>query len=127
MGKFDSTVDAELISPNSNEGRGTWKLCKPLVFESDVLKDVIIVPQGFETDFASVPRLPVIFWSLGDRGDLAGVVHDYLYDKECPIKIERKTADKVLKEALISQGVPRWMAYTMYLGVRIGAKSHFRS
>jgi hypothetical protein len=126
MAKFDDSLDVEKINLNNNDGRGTWRLCKPLVYESDVLKDVIQVPAGFQTDFASVPRIPIIFDILGDRGDLAGVVHDYLYDKQCTINTDRKTADKVLKEALIAQGVTAWMAWVMYLGVRIGASSHFR-
>jgi hypothetical protein len=126
MAKFDDSLDVEKINLNNNDGRGTWRLCKPLVYESDVLKDVIQVPAGFQTDFASVPRIPIIFDILGDRGDLAGVVHDCLYDKQCTINTDRKTADKVLKEALIAQGVTAWMAWVMYLGVRIGAASHFR-
>lgn len=41
--------------------------------------EIIIIPEGYETDLSSVPK---IFWSflppIGDF-DLASIIHDYLY------------------------------------------------
>lgn len=109
MAKFLTDLKAECITD------GKWRLIKPLVFESDVA-GTITVPAFFETDFASVPRIPVIYMLLGDTGIMASVVHDYLYRYAT---VSRKTADVVFKEALGVSGVAWWRRYPMYLGVRL--------
>ena len=96
-----------------------WILTAPLVYKSDI-PDVgfIHVPVGFDTDFASVPRLPFMFWFLGNRGHLAAVVHDYLYQTAI---LPRATADAVFEEALKVEGEMSWFGrQAMWFGVRIG-------
>lgn len=95
---------------------GQWRLLAPLHYESAVAGRIIQVPIGFETDFASVPRLPFMFWLLGDRGHAAAVVHDWLYRTEL---VSRSMADAVFREALESEVgfLSRW---AMWAGVRIG-------
>jgi len=39
-------------------------------------KEYIVVPAGFTTDLASIPR---IFWGLFDRYRVSSILHDYLY------------------------------------------------
>lgn len=77
----------------------------------------ITVPAGFETDFASVPR---IFWSIfpptGKHGK-AAVLHDYLYATQ---QASRVVADAIFLEAMAVLNVPAWRRWTMYLGVRLG-------
>lgn len=41
--------------------------------------DYHLIPAGFVTDLASVPRIPIAFLCLGGRGKKAAVVHDWLY------------------------------------------------
>lgn len=41
--------------------------------------DYHCVPEGFVTDLASVPRIPIAYLWLGGRGKKAAVVHDWLY------------------------------------------------
>ena len=48
---FISNLDVRKI------GKNKWKLLSPLVYDGT---SKIIVPIGFETDFASVPRL--VWW-----------------------------------------------------------------
>ena len=57
-----------------------------------------IVPSGFETDFSSVPWFGrfVVRWS---KIDIAGVVHDYLYDHGAGT---RSNADWVWYQVAIS-------------------------
>lgn len=107
--------------------RGIWKLTAPLVYKSDLLDTVVMVPVGFVTDFCSVPRLPVIFWLCGDIATPAAVLHDYAYSKDGDIAPDRKTADALLFEAARTQGVPLWQAALLWLGVRIGGKSHWKT
>lgn len=78
----------------------------------------ITVPQGFRTDFASIPR---VLWNLlpptGSYG-LAAVVHDYLYRTYglCT----RKQADDVLWEAMTFLKVGWATKAIIYTGVRVG-------
>lgn len=96
---------------------GGWIVDEPLEYYSAILDTVVVVPEDFTTDFASVPRLPFIFLFFGDTGQAAAVIHDYLYQ----ITIcSRKTADAVFEEALGVSGMPKWKRKMMYLGTRIG-------
>ena len=123
MAKFLSKLDVEQVEDRREEGRGTWRLLSPLIYRSDVADDTFVVPKGFVTDFASVPRIPLVFDWLGDRGNLAAALHDRLYSK--PHMVRRAMADRILLEALIVQGVPRLAALAIWLGVRIGGASHY--
>ena len=77
---------------------------------------IIEVPEGFETDFASVPRL---FWRIvppWGRYSPAAVVHDYLYSTS---KVSRKEADGIFLELMGRLGVPLWKRLAMYWAVRL--------
>ena len=95
---------------------GRWELIDRLVYDSD-RAGVIDVPAGFDTDYASVPRLPFMFWLLGDRGHAAAVVHDYLYRTA---EATRTLADSVFYEALRADGEDMVSSFVMWLGVRAG-------
>jgi hypothetical protein len=47
-------------------------------YASAVLDQVITVPKGFHTDFASVPRFPGAYLLAGGKAKWEAVVHDYL-------------------------------------------------
>lgn len=87
----------------------------PLVYYSVVLGRTIIVPRGFHTDFASVPRLPLVYVTLGDVGKKAAVVHDFLYRHS---GVSRREADKVFYEALKATGQWYWRRALMWTGLR---------
>lgn len=96
-----------------------WAICDhPFRYQSDVAGQIITVPVGFYTDFASVPRwLPVIYALLGDTGHGASVVHDWLYYSAIT---DREVADRVIREAAIACGVSAWKANLFYRGVHMG-------
>lgn len=106
---FKNTLKVELIN---NEGK-KWKVLEDLIYESTY--GTITVPAGFETDFASVPRIPVVFELVGSTGHAAATIHDYLYHN---LNFTRNEADKVLLHALreTDEGLVR--SYLMYFGVR---------
>lgn len=121
MSKFITHLRVEEMVDGSDDGRGTWQLLFPLIYESDILKgEVVAVPEGFITDFASVPRIPVAFLLAGGYGRMAAVVHDYLYTTH---QVDRPTADSIFREALLAMGEVPWRAQMMYLGVRVGGAS----
>ena len=75
----------------------------------------IVVPAGFETDFASVPRgLWNLFPPWGRYGK-AAVVHDYLYKQQLGT---RAAADRIFREAMAVLDVPAWKRWLMWSGVR---------
>ncbi len=91
---------------------------KPLVYQSDLLVQIITVPVGFFTDFASVPRwVPMVYACLGDTAHEPAVVHDWLYYAAIT---NRRHADDILLEAMAVCGIPSWRRYPIYWGVRIG-------
>ena len=98
-----------------------WVLCRPLEYWSE-LAGLIIVPTGFETDFASVPRLPFIYTLWGDRVHREAVLHDYLYRKQLPFGL----CNKIFLEAMKSRGVPWHIRYPMYWGVCIGGFAAYK-
>ena len=78
---------------------------------------MITVPAGFETDFASVPRL---FWRIippWGRYSAAAVVHDYLY---ATASVTRYEADRIFLDLMKRLGVPLWKRRLMYRAVRLG-------
>lgn len=109
---------ARFLTPLRAEKSGEyWTVLQPLIYDSDVACKVFIVPTGFVTDFASVPRLPLAFLLTGDSAHEAAVVHDFLYSRGV---VDRQTADAVFKEAAIASGESGWKATLMHLGVRMG-------
>jgi len=93
-------------------------LQRPMSFQVGKTGDSIVVPAGFVTDFASVPRA---LWSeLSPVGEhkLAAIVHDYLYwFQPC----EREETDNLLMIAMKTGGVSDLQRGAVYTGVRLGS------
>lgn len=111
-----------LVLEATGDGDEVWILRETFVYDSDVLNARVTVPEGFQTDLASVPRLPVVYLLAGATGNEAAVVHDFLYSTQ---PCTRKQADDVFHEALLAAGAPRWRAWMMWCGVRAGGGSHW--
>ena len=108
MGQF--TTNLKVTEANGFEAR----LLDPLVYRSS-RRLTVIVPGGFVTDFASVPRL---LWPLcppHGYSKKAAVVHDFLYTQD---DCARVIADAVFLTALRDCGVPWWRRSLMYAAVR---------
>lgn len=107
--------------------KDNWKLLESLRYYSIELGRVIEVPEGFVTDFASVPRLPFIFWFTGGTAEAPAVLHDWLYRTGAE-SVTRSQADAVLKEAMDSRefywGLRTW---SMWAGVRVGGYWSYRT
>jgi hypothetical protein len=116
MDRFPNPLQVEL-----NHDRKTWRLLAPFSY-LDPDNGLIDVPAGFETDFASVPRLPLTYALLGTYGHAAAVLHDFLYTSA---DLLRADADRVFRNALRSSGIARWRAWTMWAGVRLFGRSRY--
>lgn len=117
MSKFASPLIVEL----TDEFEGLWTLRAPLLYLSDIAGR-IEVPVDFVTDFASVPKLPVVYLAAGGKGDKAAVVHDWLYSA----LYDREVADRVLREALLTSGYSSFLAGMFYAAVRGFGASHYK-
>ena len=87
----------------------TWWLVAPFSYGETR------IPRGFETDFASVPRVfQNVLGSWGKYGP-AAIVHDWLYWTQ---RCARLTADDTLLEAMVALTVPTWQMALIYKAVR---------
>jgi hypothetical protein len=106
---------------------GFFETVEPLNYYSLARQKNYVVPSGYSTDLASVPRLPVVFWWVGRRGDAAAIIHDWLYEMGIKFKQikTRLEADDLYLEVLLDSRVPWATAYAMYAGVRAFGEGHF--
>jgi len=107
-----------------DEDNDLYKLLEPLIYNSELLGYTVVVPSGFVTDFASVPRLPFAYTLFGGMAKRAAVVHDFLYSEAG--KLPRSKADAVFKEAMLVTGVSIWRRNFMWLGVRVFGGKFFK-
>ncbi len=121
MSAFLTPLSTTLVDRRADDGTGLWRLNTSFVYQSD-LAGILVVPAGFCTDFASVPRIPVAYWFAGGLADEPAVVHDYLYSTG---KLARDKADAVFLEAMTVIQVPVYKRVPMYLAVRAFGEPHF--
>ncbi|MFG5862690.1 DUF1353 domain-containing protein [Metapseudomonas sp. CR1201] len=117
MDRFPLPLQVEL-----QHDRKKWRLLAPFSY-LDPVYGLLVVPDGFETDFASVPRLPLAFLLLGAYGHAAAVLHDHLYHSG---PLTRSAADEVFLNALRSSGHSRWRSWLMWAGVRLFGAARYR-
>lgn len=111
MSEFRSPLDTRLI----DDQKDLHALLAVLIYVSTIAGMTFAVPTGFVTDFASVPRLPLVYWLVGNIARPAAVIHDYLYATGA---VSREIADAVFLEAMEVLGIPAWKRYAMYGAVR---------
>ena len=116
---FLSALEASKIKEAGDVGRARWRLLSALTYNSK-LYGMIVVPAGFDTDFASVPRLPLIYSLTGDTAHASAVIHDYLVRGDFQVGlISWALAADVFLEAMKKEKVPAWRRNMMYLALRM--------
>lgn len=89
-------------------------------------KIAVVVPEGYVTDFASIPGFAQGIISPFGRHSEAAVVHDWLYTLGTPGDEKgRRLADRTFRRALHLVGVGFFRRYIMYAAVRMGGKSGY--
>ncbi len=103
-----------LVSPLP-DGKN-WVIKKDFGYEvgNEGSGEVIDVPMGFATDFASVPRL--LWWLFPKWGKYgnAAVIHDYLYWDQ---RYSRMRSDDIFLEAMKVLEVDQLTAWILYQSV----------
>ena len=93
-----------------------WMLVEDLRYVVGQGPNVLVVPRGFVTDFASVPRgLRSILGPTGPYG-MAAVIHDWLYWRQ---DCSRAQADRIFDRAMRESRVSRYVRAALYLAVRV--------
>ena len=103
------------------DDKAIWMLHEPFTWENGIIK--VVVPTGFQCDFASIPQ--VVMSILGDIGQEAGVVHDYLYREGSLPEVTRGEADYIFYKICGEMGISYWKRIAMWKAVRVGAGSHW--
>lgn len=119
MSAFIGDLIVKLVADDES---GLWELVQPFGYQSDVAKCTITAPIGHQTDFCSVPRVPLAYDMLGNRARKSGTIHDRLYVTH---DLPREMADQVLREMLLLDGVGQVEAEEFYLAVRGFGGSHW--
>lgn len=115
-------INHPALTPVGNDNG--WKLLQDfhvsIDSESGDAPWSITIPAGFETDLASVPRLPGAYLLFANKARRSAILHDWLYSNHWP----RDAADLAFREAM-SQEVGVVSRYMMWLAVRIGGGAYY--
>lgn len=82
--------------------------------------NLVSVPAGFVTDFASIPRAIQIVYPVWERYGPAAVLHDWLYWSQI---YQRDIADNILREAMILLAVEDGTITDIFNAVRAFGQS----
>ena len=119
---MNATPLLEVAIHEEDERGNVYTLLKPLLYCD------LEIPEGFESDGASVPRF---FWRAvfppGDTRALRpAVIHDFIY-RTHPEGWSKEDADKAFFDLLVRAGIPKRRAVLAYLGVRIFGGSSWKA
>lgn len=133
--KFLTELETRDLDEDSN-----FVLLSPLKYYSRLLGGVIAAERGFISDLASTPRVPIVYWFYGNRAHREGVIHDFIYRSPNheilitplegePFKriVSKREADSVFLEAMEARGKGWFMRRPMWLGVKFGGFSSYRT
>jgi hypothetical protein len=97
-----------------------WQLLEPLRYIGQ--SDEFLVPEGYVTDFASVPRIAVWLVPTYGRYTAPAILHDYLITDCLPAgRIASADVDGLFRRSMRELGVPLVRRWLMWAGVRWGA------
>jgi hypothetical protein len=113
MGRFNENLDLRYGIENN---KVVWTLLTSFAYKTDG-GHVFEAPSGFKTDLASIPR---VFWAFLPpfwKYAKAAVIHDWII-----VGLEdRKLANEVFREGMVSLGVNRQQIFVIYKSVCLWA------
>lgn len=106
-----------------NRKEKVWKTAETVVWVDTNTGCKIVVPAGFKTDLASVPKILHPIVSPGGNWNRASIIHDYLYSVKGLLpsgeKLTRKQCDRIFLEVSILDGTNPFIATVGYYGIRL--------
>ena len=149
--KFNGLMSSQFKRPNK------WRLTKSLTFKTDLFpneialykkhkvdvkwdrikKDTLIVPKGYITDMASVPRAAWAFIAPFDVAR-AAICHDIMYEKLNAVRKKVKKAEfetmRAIADTVFLHGmeaaepkVASWKKWSAYYAVRMFGRFAIKS
>lgn len=115
--QFISMLNLQEYTPNKVPVPDEWVVLDPLITlrSNGINADKIIVPRGFITDLASIPRVFRGAFNVNGLLRAPAVIHDWLY---CSQRYSRAEADTILMEAMEARGMDKATRYAVYAAVR---------
>lgn len=123
--KVEFVKPHDLLKVVDMQPANSWGLLEEIhaiITDDDGTVSDVLIPAGYVTDFASVPRVPILFEMFGGLANKAAALHDWLYTVHSR---PREWCDSVLRAAMLATGFSHFQAEAFYLGVRAVGGSHF--
>jgi len=123
---FCSPLNVEVLDDGDH-----YRLTTPLIFRSAELRQTVVAPTGFVTDFASTPAGTHNMFPKAGPWSRPAVIHDAAYQMELtdigahPLLLTKVQADRLFLEGMTAIGVPAWKRWLMYQAVRWFGKGKF--
>lgn len=113
-------------------GNGKWRLCHP--YQAPAYGTWVWIPEGFETDLASIPRILTPFIQRDELGRAAAPVHDALYqwagriytDSGTVLTLRRRQVDALFRLLMRLEDVPAWKRTVAWAAVRLAGWACWR-
>lgn len=138
-----AALQADLKSPvKSSEHQGRFMVMNHVAFAYHLTRPIDglphpdprltalrLLPQGFVTDFASIPALlrPVVGHPMGYY-NRAAIVHDWAYSSHTDDSARgRRDCDRAMLRVMAEDGTEVWRRTLIYVGLRIGGGMAYRS
>ena len=119
---FAAMQHVDALEPGRHEWK-TWVTQGLLSFKLNGIR--YVVPEGFMTDFSSVPRVfRWLFSPSGEPHQSAGLIHDVLYSST---HVTRKDADLAFRAAARMMGQSGVGSQLMYMALRVGGYPAWRA
>jgi hypothetical protein len=107
--KHHAKIEVQYLPPDYRTARLLTE------FEYKDSKGAVLVPVGFLTNFASVPRMLQNLIPMRGPWSPAAVAHDHMYSEQ---RITRKEADRLFYKIMLAHNVGIVTARTMWAAVR---------
>jgi hypothetical protein len=106
-----------VVRENEGDDGSTWQLVEPLAYQGR--DEPLVVPEGFETDFASVPTWLTWLIPRYGRYTKAAILHDWLCKRAERGEFRWVDADGVFRRMMRELGVPVLRRWLMWTAVRL--------
>lgn len=101
-----------------------YQMAEELMYRDPVTHEIYTVHAGFEWDKGTVMKLvPRAIVPHSDEMTYPSALHDKFYRD---YSVSRRTADRLLRQFLIEEGLARWRAWAAWSVVRMNLKAGLR-
>lgn len=123
MSSFTSPLEYEPIGTRTLDGNPEYRILKEFQYCVGSLNHpiaIINVPEGFITDFATIPWPLNYFFKPDGKWAKAAIIHDYLYIEYYKRRdFTKVVADAIFYEAMLVLKINMFIALLFYFSTRL--------